>query len=110
MTDDRNERGRAVWPLVFISIPLLYVASFGPACWISSKTKFGVPKIAGLYQPLAWASAGSNRTGAVLSWYAEIGAAEGYRWDLHPYLKSQHRSTFSIGYRWGWGKLDSPTP
>lgn len=107
---NRRERWAKRTAAVMAIVPALYVASFGPACWISSRTNFGEATISAVYQPLTWASSNSTRTSSVLCWYAEIGAAAGFHWGLLPFVKPQGHGTVSIGYSCGWGKLDSPTP
>jgi hypothetical protein len=49
---NRRERW-AKWTLAaVIAMPVLYVASFGPACWISSRTETGAGMVAIVYQPV----------------------------------------------------------
>lgn len=50
---------RPLWPLLtaaLIGLPVLYVASFGPACWISTRISRRAPFVNFVYQPLmrAW--------------------------------------------------------
>ncbi|HEY2251160.1 MAG TPA: hypothetical protein VGH74_08875, partial [Planctomycetaceae bacterium] len=47
-----NRRQRwAKWTLAtVVGFPVLYVASFGPACWISSRTETGAGIVAIAYQ------------------------------------------------------------
>jgi len=64
-----EERKKAVWPwtaVLLIALPVLYVASFGPACWLASKTGVAYGEVMpsrGLfvYWPLGW-------VGYPLSW------------------------------------------
>jgi hypothetical protein len=61
MSDDRK---KPLWPwivAVLIGPPLIYVASFGPACWFSASDPAIVPQVARFYWPLtraAWAYPG----------------------------------------------------
>jgi len=67
---------------VALAIPVLYVASFGPACWISSRlvwtaTAVGIWAVAAVdlaYAPLMWIwSVGPEPVGDFLEWYSTIG-------------------------------------
>ena len=56
MSDDRK---KPLWPWIvglLIGLPVLYVASFGPACWISSRIGahkgFVVDAVQLVYQPV----------------------------------------------------------
>jgi hypothetical protein len=59
-----------------VGLPVLYVASFGPACWISShtlddKTNFEAQTVSTIYQPIlsvAWD--GPPRARDSMVWYA----------------------------------------
>ena len=52
MTDER----KPLWPWVvalLIGLPVLYAASFGPACWISSRVPSLTAPVESAYAPLA---------------------------------------------------------
>jgi hypothetical protein len=52
MSDDRK---RPVWPWIvalLIGLPVLYVASFGPACWLSSQSGCGANIVSIVFQPV----------------------------------------------------------
>jgi hypothetical protein len=67
---NRHERW-AKWMLaVVISLPVLYVPSFGPACWISSRHDGRVPSF---YWPIGWVAARSATTLRFVTWYATAG-------------------------------------
>jgi hypothetical protein len=36
---DRKKPGVAFWATVVFALPVLYILSFGPACWIASRTE-----------------------------------------------------------------------
>jgi hypothetical protein len=93
MSDDRK---RLLWPWIaalLIALPVLYVASFGPACWWLSTDE--IPKISldpgqpydmprGLaphapqvYWPLGWMAAHAPRPiSRVIFWYATAGGKQ----------------------------------
>ena len=88
MTDDRK---KPLWPwfvVLLIGLPVLYVASFGPACWIASqKPPVGsggvsgwaiiVPELPKVYRPIGWACKKCpNTVSPLVTWYARIGMPE----------------------------------
>jgi hypothetical protein len=93
MTLDHKKPGVAFWSTVVMVGVLGYVASFGPACWVTSRAAIGAPAVNVAYRPMMWAW-GANRkyVGAFLAWYAQVGAAKGWTWTeantwrkLYPY-------------------------
>lgn len=80
---NRRERW-AKWTLAAaIGIPALYIASFGPACWITSRIEFGASKVPIFYLPVIWCMAHDKRDRRVahaIMWYSEFGAAKDWQW------------------------------
>jgi hypothetical protein len=69
---------RFLWPWIVIGIlvPVFYVASFGPACWLALRDVPGVSltTVNFFYRPVFWI--GSNGPGPArraISWYMTIG-------------------------------------
>src|SRR4051794_21711435 len=55
MDDSRKKPGWAFWTVLTLTVlPGLYVASFGPACWIASRTKHPRVVFEQTYFPLGW--------------------------------------------------------
>ena len=52
MTRDRKKPGVAFWASVVLIAAVLYAASFGPACWISSRFGHGAGILPTMYGPL----------------------------------------------------------
>ena len=53
MSDDRNTQ---LWPWIvalLIGLPVLYVASFGPACWLADRYASAWNVVWDVYYPLA---------------------------------------------------------
>jgi hypothetical protein len=68
---------------VVLSLPLLYVVSFGPACWLTSQVVVGgevVPHRAmRVYSPLvAVARRTDSKPGACLRWWMTAGLKSGH--------------------------------
>ena len=87
---NRRERW-AKWTLAAaIGTPALYVASFGPACWVSSRmnTESEAPVISIVYRPLTWTFAEAQWVNApvptksevALRNYASLLAKQGWIW------------------------------
>jgi hypothetical protein len=79
---NRRERW-AKWTLaVVVGLPVLYVASLGPACWLTSRIDSGAGTISKVYRPLRWTfdSGPFPSLGMATEWYAMLGAADGWRW------------------------------
>jgi hypothetical protein len=56
MTSDRKKPGVAFWASVVVVVVLVYVGSFGPACWIASRTHTDDGAFFSLaYRPMWWA-------------------------------------------------------
>ena len=52
MKTDRKQPGVAFWATVVVFAALAYPISFGPACWITSRTNIGARMVAVVYRPI----------------------------------------------------------
>jgi hypothetical protein len=78
---NRRERW-AKWTLAaVVGVPTLYIMSFGPACWISSRVTVGVPVVNVVYLPMMRIENVSPEfiQDGIL-WYSRIGSARGWCW------------------------------
>jgi hypothetical protein len=76
-----NKPGVAFWAtVVVVAIPLIYVLSFGPVCWICSYAGTGQFVLPRVYQPILDAMSSSRNVADVCHWYAQAGARPGWRW------------------------------
>jgi len=58
-----------------------YPLSFGPACWISSRTNIGTDWLPFCYRPvISGLSINHTRLSGTIQWYARLGAARGWQW------------------------------
>jgi hypothetical protein len=96
---NRQERW-ATWMLAAaIALPLLYLLSFGPVCWMTAPIEFRdrravlVPRF---YFPIGYAASQSNVLYDVISWYAYTGRSDG----RHPRLL--HRRAVDVGVPTCW--------
>ena len=77
MTDELKKAGVCSWIAgLLIGLPVLYVASFGPACWINRGTTVGGKAMWTVYYPILFAANRSTFTDDALHWYARLGALE----------------------------------
>src|SRR5437868_5112684 len=87
---DRKKPGWAFWTTVMFSLPVLYVLSFGPACWISSRSGIGVGVVNSAYQPmLGLAFDGPDVIQRGTLWYAQLLADR--RWTVD-YVSGRYRA------------------
>ena len=107
MSESRKKPGVAFWATVFVAVLGLYVASFGPACWITSHADVGASAVPTLYCPLTWAmSPDSNTTiNRVSTWYAKVGAAENWEWrpswNINYFGAVGNPPASFVGWMWG---------
>jgi hypothetical protein len=76
MTDTPH---KPLWPKIVATVvllPVLYVASFGPACWSVSRARFGVGMVDFIYQPMLRVTWQRGRFRRALQWYVTVGAAD----------------------------------
>ena len=73
MDEPRRKLGWGFWIAVLIGVPLVYVASFGPACWMALRTSESVSRSMLLpYIPLGFAGQAVPPMGEFLMWYANL--------------------------------------
>src|SRR5262245_30934432 len=77
-----DAKPRRLWPWIvvaLIGLPALYVASFGPACWMANRGAVDLRKVADVHEPLVrYANRfPANWMSAAVKWYATIGAWNG---------------------------------
>jgi len=54
-------------------LPVLYVASFGPACWVNLRTGIGGRAIGGFYRPIAWQYVHGGAIGNAINAWVNLG-------------------------------------
>jgi hypothetical protein len=82
MGDER----KPLWPWIvalLIGLPVLYVVSFGPACWVSSQSQVGGELVSVAYQPILRIALSTpvNPAKAALVNYGLLFSADG--WYFH---------------------------
>ena len=76
MSDER----KPVWPWIvapLICLPVLYVVSFGPACWMGERMNTGAHAISVVYRPIIRVTHKSLRARRVALSYASLGMTNG---------------------------------
>jgi hypothetical protein len=68
---------RSIWPSIIttlVGLPVLYVVSFGPACWLCERLGKGTREVSTVYWPVIWAGNRLPLGPRVMSQYARLGA------------------------------------
>jgi hypothetical protein len=68
---------RPLWPWIvtaLLVLPVLYVVSFGPACWICDRLEKGTREVSIAYRPVIWAGSRLPLGPDLMSAYARLGA------------------------------------
>ncbi len=79
MSDDRK---KSLWPWIvalLVALPLIYVVSFGPACWASLRMKTGGGLVGAIYHPVFWLAMEKDVARGPTLWYLSAGAPPGVR-------------------------------
>jgi hypothetical protein len=74
-----NDRKKPLWPWIvalLIGLPVLYAASFGPACWLTGRCKSLHPIFQKTYFPLGRVSHGWTPFLEGLCWFGSVGLPE----------------------------------
>ena len=74
--------GVAFWASVVVVVGLIgYPLSFGPWCWIASRTAAHVCDVPRFYRPITFFAESSTAASTVIEWYANALAAD--EWELY---------------------------
>lgn len=80
----RREKWAKRTGVILLVLLLGYPLSLGPACWNSSRLRWGNQFVSWIYRPLipepVWYAKKQPRLLRVVNWYSELGAAKGWRW------------------------------
>ena len=92
-----------------VAVPVIYVASIGPACWISSRLRTGKRFVSAAYRPLLRLLENSPQQSHAfrcLHEYSEIGAAEGWSWYYGSAIRTDRNSLLLESQnRWHWEQV-----
>ena len=92
---------------LLVSLPILYVLSFGPVCWISSRMnlgeEFGLRVLPKLYRPIVARMWPRTRFSEFANWYAQLGAAPSWSWHMHMEIPNSSTFQIFISAEFGWG-------
>src|SRR5262245_59665927 len=83
--DEQKRAGWAFWCVVAVTIPLLFVLSVGPACWVSSR--FGGAKLVTIaYRPVTFVAEVTASDGLMdaIQWYSQLGSSDFHLWSFSP--------------------------
>ena len=121
MTSPRHPSAAFWITVALFAVLVAYPLSFGPACWITSRTGFGSRFLPNAYRPILWlmsiderreslskpAGYGHTRSGpldgGIFGWYAQIGAAETAYWEYSIEMKDHPgKGTEIVQEEWNW--------
>ena len=77
MSAEQQRAGWTFWCVIALTLPILYVLSLGPSCWVSSR--FGGANVVTIvYRPVTWAAelTGSDFVMRELQKYSRLGVRE----------------------------------
>ncbi len=112
MISDRKKPSAGFWITVaLVAVLVGYPLSFGPACWITSRTNVGSGTLSVAYRPLTlmFANPGPiyppppDRIGKALRSYARFAAKDG--WDWHPerdWIPTTREMLDTWTWEWKW--------
>jgi hypothetical protein len=73
--NEEKRAGGAFWCIVALTIPVAYVVSLGPSCWVSSRTGVGTSVVDVVYRPILLAADACPMPGwKAIQWYSKVGA------------------------------------
>jgi hypothetical protein len=79
-----------------LSVPVLYILSFGPACWITSHMNAGDSALPIVYWPMTQVMSASSPAASALHWYARLYAAGGWYWGSYYTDSSRQKSVWGL--------------
>ena len=82
MTDRKKPSAESWLTVALVAVLAGYPLSFGPACWLSSRTDLGAGSLSFIYRPLLWAMGRNVAAYSAFDRYSRLGAQEGWRWWL----------------------------
>jgi len=85
MSDEMKRPGSWPWVVaVLIGLPVLYVATFGPAVWSTARGHLDRPIVERAYWPLLWTIVyGPEAASTPLKWWASLAIPPGDWADFH---------------------------
>ena len=84
MTDSKKPTAGFWITVALVAVLVGYPLSFGPACWITSRTNLNGKWITIPYRPIIclW-DVGPEPVGDLIVWYSGIAASDDWGWTLH---------------------------
>jgi hypothetical protein len=125
-----EEQKKSVWPRIagmLVLLSVMYVLSFGPACWFCSRLGIWADVLPEVYRPILglmhvpnysetithWRSSGAATVGwkfpmpaassSPIRWYSNLGAADGWYW----YCVVRIDPDDQLRYRWVFAPPES---
>jgi hypothetical protein len=101
---NRRERWTERTLILAVGLPVFYVASFGPACWITSHAEMGQTIVAMAYYPLGRLCVHGHHLSPeeispALRWYATVFANESWEWSDSGDIDDQGNVAWGLKWR-----------
>ena len=77
-----------------IFLPLLYVLSIGPACWLTIRTNVSTSALENFYQPIIWAMWNNEGIESWVMTYTSLWAGFPCHWEADANTKTWHWRTY----------------
>jgi hypothetical protein len=105
MSPRRKKPGVAFWATLVVSGLALYSLSFGPWCWISTRTGAGKRRfVPAIYRPVTALAESSEIARPAIRWYAESLSPLGWRLRSHPLFAPELKGEWLM--EWSvWGAI-----
>jgi len=76
MVERNDKRGGSGWAIALVALlillPVLYVASIGPACWLFYWDVVSIGSFNAFYAPILWLGERSELIGDAIRWYVSL--------------------------------------
>jgi len=108
MIHERERPGAGFYAAIATVVILGYVASLGPACWISSRCGHGAHVVSAIYWPMfrPFPPVYGDKSTALraMIWYSELFAAQDWNWGPHGRLIEviEPESFLRVVDEWSW--------
>jgi hypothetical protein len=92
---NRRERWTRWTALAMVAAPALYLAGFGPACWVSSRANMGASVVSTAYGWMVKQVPIPSAIANLADQYSRLGARSGWRWTC--IMGSEEWKWFDVG-------------
>lgn len=95
------ENPKPLWPKIVVTlalVPVLYVLSFGPACWLVDRGHLAAGPAAFFYSPVMTVSRDLPHVETCLNWYGRFGGGRNAYWTMTRIYDAAGLIPFKTGF------------